>query len=151
MRTVLMAMMLLAGVTTASAQTAPFEERLGEALFTALERELIAEYFRNHPMPKSERTSDDDRGKKSDKGSKAGGKSKQAPPGLAKRSELPPGLARRDVLPPGLQGRGLPTDLEARLPTRKKGQERVVVDTDVLLIETATGLILDIIRGAGGL
>lgn len=158
MRTVLMAMMLLAGVTTtASAQTAPFEERLGEALFTALERELIGEYFRNHPMPKPERASGDDggskadNGKKADKGSKSGGKSKQAPPGLAKRSELPPGLARRDVLPPGLQGRGLPTDLEARLPTRQKGQQRVVVDTDVLLIETATGLILDIIRGAGGL
>lgn len=75
---------------------------------------------------------------------------KGMPPGLAKRDSLPPGLAkqleRNGRLPPGLEKRDLPEGLDRLLPPRGHGQERVAVDNDVLLIETATGLILDILR-----
>lgn len=91
-------------------------------------------------------------GKKGNRGkaAKSKGKSGELPPGLAKRKTLPPGLARHlqrhGTLPPGLQKRTLPEGLEARLPRLPHGQERVIVDNDVVLIEEATGLILDIIE-----
>lgn len=78
-----------------------------------------------------------------------GGKGKghaKAPPGLAKRDVLPPGLAKRDVLPPGLQGRGLPETLAARLPAAHPGTSRIQVGRDVVLIETATRRVLDVIQ-----
>lgn len=148
MRMLMFAITLLAAAASAAGDNTRLEARLGEAMFTAIERELIAEYFRQHPAPRASKTTQR-AGKQ-----KGAGKSKQAPPGLAGRSELPPGLARQlernGTLPPGLQGRGLPADLVARLPLRKPGQQRIVVDQDVLLIELATGLILDLIRGAAG-
>jgi hypothetical protein len=49
---------------------------------------------------------------------------------------LPPGLAKR-----------LPADLLARLG-RHHGAEAQLVGTDVLLVDTATGVILDILRNA---
>jgi Ni/Co efflux regulator RcnB len=76
-----------------------------------------------------------------------GHKFKKTPPGLAKRDHLPPGLAKRDTLPPGLQGRGLPQDLEGRLSRLPKGYKRSQVGDDVVLIEEATGILIDIIRG----
>lgn len=81
---------------------------------------------------------------------KTKGKSKQMPPGLAKKEELPKGLAqhleRHGTLPPGLAKRNLPGDLDARLPPTGPGQERVIVDNDVVLVQRTTGRILDIIR-----
>ncbi len=72
------------------------------------------------------------------------------PPGLANRSQLPPGLQkhidRTGRLPPGLQKRTLPGDLRGLLPYRK-GQDYRVVGNDIVLIETATSLILDIMKG----
>ncbi|MCZ6862656.1 MAG: hypothetical protein O7I42_20695 [Alphaproteobacteria bacterium] len=72
------------------------------------------------------------------------------PPGLAKRDRLPPGLQkhiqRTGRLPPGLEKRTLPGDLRSRLP-RRAGQDYRVVGTDIVLIETATNLILDIMQG----
>lgn len=72
------------------------------------------------------------------------------PPGLAKRDRLPPGLAaqveRNGVLPPGLSGQALPDDLTRRLPRRAAEIDRVVVGSDVLLIERGTRLILDILE-----
>ncbi len=71
------------------------------------------------------------------------------PPGLAKRDRLPPGLQkqiqRNGSLPPGLAKRGLPGDLRGRLPHRK-GQDYRVVGSDIVLIETATNVILDIMK-----
>jgi len=76
------------------------------------------------------------------------------PPGLAKRDSLPPGLAKHlekhGTLPPGLELRGLPEQLEARLPDPGPGRKRVVVDDDVLLIETRTGRVLDILKNVIG-
>ena len=72
------------------------------------------------------------------------------PPGLAKRSQLPPGLRkhieRTGRLPPGLEKRTLPGDLRGLLSYRK-GQDYRVVGNDIVLIETATNLILDIMKG----
>jgi hypothetical protein len=78
-------------------------------------------------------------------------KSKQGlPPGLAKRDRLPPGLQkhidRTGRLPPGLEKRTLPDDLRGLLP-RRTGQDYRVVGDDIVLIETATNVILDIMKG----
>ncbi len=71
------------------------------------------------------------------------------PPGLSGRP-LPPGLQkhidRTGQLPPGLQKRVLPGDLRGLLP-RRIGQDYRVVGTDIVLIETATSVILDIMQG----
>lgn len=94
---------------------------LADAVFTALERQIIRDYYRSN-----------------------------LPPGLARRDSLPPGLrrqlARNGRLPPGLEKRALPPDLIARLPSRDRRYDRVLVGTDVLLILIATGVILDIIE-----
>ena len=42
--------------------------------------------------------------------------------------------------------RDVPDGWQSRLPVEHRGYERVIVDTDVLLVETATGVIRDIIR-----
>ncbi len=49
-------------------------------------------------------------------------------------------------LPPGLAKRGLPDDLRRQLPVQK-GQDYRVVGNDIVLIETATNLILDVMQG----
>ena len=77
-----------------------------------------------------------------------GGKDKKMPPGLAKRDQLPPGLAKRDTLPPGLAKRDLPSELERRLSRLPGGYSRKSVGSDIVLIEEATGIVLDILRGA---
>ncbi|MBT5267069.1 MAG: hypothetical protein HOL85_19690 [Rhodospirillaceae bacterium] len=80
------------------------------------------------------------------------GKKKGLPPGLAKKKQLPPGLQRQyeknDKLPPGLAKRDLPEDLTSKLPPPPAGTQRVVVDNDVVLIEQATGKVLDILFDA---
>lgn len=111
------------------------EEAVG-IVFTEIEKRLIHDYY----------------GKQSDGDGKEGkGKSKQMPPGLAKRDELPPGLQQQIVkngtLPPGLAKRDLPPDLVIELPAAKKGTERKIVGADVVLIQTATGIVLDVLEG----
>jgi len=112
-----------------------------DVVFTTLEKRLIREYYGERSR---ERHADDD-----DKSGKKGKKNKEMPPGLAKKESLPPGLARQlqrnGKLPPGLEKRRLPQDLERRLPPRDRRFERVVVDTDVVLIETATNVVLDVL------
>ncbi len=80
---------------------------------------------------------------------KAKASSQGLPPGLAGRP-LPPGLQkhidRTGRLPPGLEKRRLPGGLRGLLP-RRTGQDFRVVGTDIVLIETATSLILDIMQG----
>ena len=72
------------------------------------------------------------------------------PPGLAKRQQLPPGLQKqvreKGTLPPGLQKRLLPGELEGRLSRLPPGYERVIVGADVVIVEIATRVILDILR-----
>ena len=87
-----------------------------------------------------------DKGHKKDKS-----KSKGMPPGLAKRDSLPPGLQKQldknGRLPPGLAKRALPNELTSKLPERTVDQDVVVVEKDVVLMDKATGVILDVIKG----
>lgn len=136
-------------------------------LFKEAERRIIEDYFGIHKNTPSAQTpgydSDqrDDYGKKGKKAKKAKkgnkgkghakgrskGQSKGLPPGLAKKSELPPGLAKRQSLPSGLKTRRLPRELETRLPPVPEGQQRVIVDNNVVLIEQGTRVVLDILEG----
>jgi len=91
-----------------------------------------------------------DKSKKGKGNGKNKDKNKKMPPGLAKRNSLPPGLQkqldRNGTLPPGLAKRGLPSELEAQLPPPVEGTERVIAGNDVVLVEQATGIILDILK-----
>lgn len=77
-------------------------------------------------------------------------KKKKTPPGLAKKDKLPPGLEKQlkknGELPPGLQGRGLPDDLESKLSKLPAGYVRVVFGTDIVLENTKTRVIVDIMK-----
>ncbi|MCH7942044.1 MAG: hypothetical protein IIB67_02290 [Proteobacteria bacterium] len=81
-------------------------------------------------------------------------KMSQLPPGLFKMNQLPPGLAKQleknGRLPPGLEVRGLPDALAKQLPDPGEGRKRVVVDNDVVLIDTQTGRVLDILKDVLG-
>ena len=109
--------------------------------FTTAERQVMQRYFSDqdsHHVNHSE-----EHGKKNGKSHK---KRKGLPPGLAKRAELPPGLAKRQELPPGLAKKALPVDLVSQLPPIRDGLERAIVEGSIVLIETATGIVLDIIE-----
>lgn len=75
---------------------------------------------------------------------------KPLPPGLAKRGALPPGLAKQvrknGELPPGLQARALPAELESRLTRLPEGYVRVVIGGDVVLQNTRTRVVVDVIK-----
>lgn len=122
------------------------------AVFSELEKQAIKDYYGGRYN--SDMSDQREAGKKTNKKKKSKGKKgknhKALPPGLAKRDRLPPGLAkqlkRNGRLPPGLAKRELPEGLDQLLPERSRQWERVVVDNDVLLIEQATGLILDILQ-----
>ena len=113
-------------------------------LITGIEREIIERYF------KGDDAKDPQAGGK--KNHKANG-GKALPPGLAKRDSLPPGLQKqlteRGTLPPGLAKRDLPDNLRSQLPYRP-GEKFYIVDDNVLLVQQATGLVLDVIEGALG-
>ena len=71
---------------------------------------------------------------------------RKLPPGLAKKGRLPHGLAKRDQLPPKLAKRSLPTDLESSLSPLTKGYVRVVVGSDVVIMNRSTRVVIDIYR-----
>ncbi|MCZ6701155.1 MAG: hypothetical protein O7B80_05850 [bacterium] len=120
---------------------APDTEDIARTVFSEIERRIIERYFGKNEAPEEEKV---------EKGKGAKGKSKAMPHGLAKRETLPPGLARHverhGTLPPGLQKRDLPDDLASLLPETSPGLERVIVDNNVVLIERATGLVLDVLE-----
>lgn len=62
------------------------------------------------------------------------------PPGIAKN------LARGKPLPPGIAKRFPPEDLRRRLPDYP-GCEVLIVDRDVLLVDLATRVIVDVLSG----
>lgn len=115
-----------------------------EIIFKAIEKQIIREYFGGD----TEGTAKGRGGKKKAKGGRGGG---SLPPGLAKREKLPPGierqLVRNGTLPPGLSKRALPPGLASRLGPIPAGTERVIVGGDVALIDIATGVIIDILKG----
>ena len=117
---------------------------------------MIGDYYRGGGVVHDIEYVDNRRGHKKNKGKKiknaagGGGKVGGLPPGLAKRNSLPPGLAkqlrRNGRLPPGLEKRRLPHDLRGGLGDFYDGTDTQIVGSDVLLVETATGVILDILR-----
>lgn len=149
--------------TAANAQSTPPSQSggasvlgdLANVIFDEAEKRLIKEYYDR--VPGAKKSDDDDeeddkdkakkKGKK-DKGAKGKGRGKGLPPGLAKRDQLPPGLAKRgNQLPPGLMKGDLPPDLESKLGDLPDNVERVIVDSDVLLVQKGTELILDVLEG----
>lgn len=109
-----------------------------EGGFTELEKQIIDKYFK-----KTKAETKETEGKKKNK-------KKGLPPGLAKKEKLPPGLAKQleknGTLPPGLAKRNLPANLESKLPDPAAGLERTIVDNAVVLVEKATGRIIDIMK-----
>ena len=103
-------------------------------VFSAAEKRIINDYFGRVGTVKVKRR----------KGKGISGRSGGSPPGLAKH------LERHGTLPPGLAKRDLPPGLASRLPSTRPGLGRFIVGSDVVLIETATGLILDILEGVFG-
>lgn len=120
---------------------------VADTVFEEVEKRIIENFF-DKRAGKAER----EQVKKSKKAKKAkkGKRGKGPPPGLARKESLPPGLAmqleKKGTLPPGLAKRQLPADLANMLPPTPKGRERVIVDNNVVLIEKATGKILDIMK-----
>ncbi len=147
-------LMIAAGAASAQAPSSGLTQGgdAAAAVITALETRLIRDYFKGLGGTEGRATETrkaKGRGKAKGK-SKAKGKAKHPPPGLAKRQRLPPGLAKRDTLPPGLRGRGLPGDLSTALPRRRPGQEFRVFDDTVVLLESVTGRVIDILRNVLG-
>lgn len=72
------------------------------------------------------------------------------PPGLAKKGKVPPGhakkLARHAPLPAEVRWSPLPEDLDRRLSRLPEGYVRVVVGTDVAILNTRTRVVLDVIE-----
>lgn len=121
--------LLIAGCQTAPTITRGSVEVAGEQarvklVFTEQDRAIIRDYYL------------------------AGKKHKKIPPGLAKKQTLPPGLrkhlVRHGTLPPGLRGRVLPIELERRLHRLPKGYARLIIGTDIVLIDERTRVILDV-------
>ena len=105
-------------VKAAGQEVQPSGQVTFSAVITAAERQTILGYFQQHPAVY------------------AG--AKPLPPGIAKK------IARGGALPPGIAKRYFPGDLIGLLPPRP-GQQWVVVGTDVVLVQAATNLILDVL------
>jgi Ni/Co efflux regulator RcnB len=84
------------------------------------ERRIIHRYFGEHPD--------------------SVGKVKELPPGIRKK------LARGGAMPPGIAKQALPDGLHRQLPPRD-GQHYEIIGTDVVLVETATRIIVDVLKG----
>ena len=89
------------------------------SLITAYERSTIQGYVQNHQASFSGM--------------------QPLPPGIAKK------VARGGSLPPGIAKRYFPNDLLGQLPARP-GQQWMFMGTDVVLLNTATQLILDVLH-----
>jgi Ni/Co efflux regulator RcnB len=90
-----------------------------DAVLSDDERKIIHGYFHEHPD--------------------AVGKVKELPPGIRKK------LARGGAMPPGIAKQALPDGLHRRLPPRD-GQHYEIVGTDVVLVQTATKVIVDVLK-----
>lgn len=97
-------------------------QQMGPGMVTASERAIFESYMKKGKLP-------------------AGFKdAKPLPPGIAKK------LQRGGTLPPGIAKRYPPSDLMRQLPPRP-GQEWIVAGHDILLIDAATHLIIDVLHG----
>jgi hypothetical protein len=73
------------------------------------------------------------------------------PPVLANAKPLPPGIAKKiargGAMPPGIAKKSVPGALLSELPSRP-GQKWLLVGTDLLVVEIATNVIVDVLKGA---
>ncbi len=129
--------------TSSTADTDVAKAAIDKAIeggFTELEKQIIDKYFKK---ANTETNTNETKNKKKNK-------KRGLPPGLAKKEKLPPGLAKQleknGTLPPGLAKRDLPNDLKSELPKPVEGLERTIVDNAVVLVEKATGRIIDIMK-----
>ena len=122
-------------VTEGSVEVASHDARL-KLYFTDRERESIYTHYEKAKKHKKKHKN----------------KHKQMPPGLAKKKHLPPGLqkqlVRNGTLPPGLQGRGLPMDLERHMHRLPDDYIRVIVGSDIVLMNKRTRVIFDVMLDA---
>lgn len=72
------------------------------------------------------------------------------PPGLAKQGKVPPGHAWRmrhhAPIPPDVAWRQLPYDLERRLARLPDGYVRVIVGTDIGIMNVRTRVVVDLLE-----
>ena len=130
---------------------------IGSIVIGTIERRILQDYFQrqlnlyqieiNTPEPVVQQSN----GKPGKNGHKKN-KHKKIPPGLAKKGTLPPGIAKQlaanQQLPPGLQYRQLPGEVLNKLPQAPTGTRYLLVDDKVLLVQSATNLILDTLQVA---
>ncbi|MBI4401153.1 MAG: hypothetical protein HY581_05940 [Nitrospirae bacterium] len=113
------------------------------------EQQTIKNYYGKEIIEKALEQSEKE-GKGKGKGKGKGRKG--LPPGLAKKAKLPPGiekqLERNGTLPQGLEKEmePLPRELEERLKPLPPDHVRVVVGTDIIVMNKTTQKILDIVR-----
>ncbi len=107
-------------------------------VFSAVEKKIIEDFFGEQAADAVSRTKKDKT--KKNKNAKNKGKSGELPPGLRKHIE------KHGTLPPGLAKKELPPGLAKRLGSTRSGLERLIVGDDVVLVEAATGVVLDIIK-----
>jgi hypothetical protein len=167
---------LIATLFMLSTQIAQAQGTLADQVFSAVEKSIILNHYgvkapttktedrgapdwamrddnydRNRRDGERDDNQSEDQDRKDKHKDKNKHKDKGLPPGLAKRDHLPPGLAKqlkeKGRLPPGIAKRNLPADLAAQLPARPGDQEVTVINNDVVLIDRATGIILDILKG----
>ncbi|MBI3570688.1 MAG: hypothetical protein HY082_06240 [Gammaproteobacteria bacterium] len=170
-RNLFMALLFLPGVALAAdvSVAGKVTAREGDSSVSVVlsndDRSRVEQYYRRHRESESGRNDDrryrEDRDDDHRHGEHEGhgrGRGNGMPPGLAKRGgDLPPGLAMRDNLPPGLARHDrlpddvryepLPRDLDRQLPPLpSKDYVRVIVGTDLLILNKKTHVVLDIAK-----
>jgi hypothetical protein len=133
----LMAIMTLAiGAAGWTAASRPADAGSPEFSFSLKEKQVISSFY-------------DGGGGGGDQGGQGGqgkGKDKNKKNKGVGSQGIPPGLAKKGgALPPGIAKRQLPNNLNSQLPPPPRGFERVIVDTDILLVNTATQVIHDVL------
>ena len=130
-----------ASLAPALAQKLPTAQEVGNVIFKEVEKRAIEEFFGK----KAADAVTGGKGKKAKKGKKNKGK------GRGRGGGLPPGLQKQleknGTLPPGLAKKSLPPGLQKKLGDAPPGTKRAVAGNDVVLLEKATGKILDVIQG----
>jgi len=130
---------LAAPLNPALAQKLPTAKEMGDVIFKEVEKRAIEEFFGKKA---ADAVTGGKKGKKAKKGKGRGrGRGGGLPPGLQKQ------LERNGTLPPGLAKRELPPGLQKKLGAAPPGTERVIAGNDMVLLEKATGKILDVITG----
>jgi hypothetical protein len=113
--------------TRADGKFTSTSDKITNAVFSEIERQMITEYFHKHGHSS---------------GTKGHGKPRGLPPGIAKN------LRRGKPLPPGIAKQHLPTGLISMLPPAPRGFERIIVGGKIILVEVATQIIHDVLVDA---